>query len=137
MAFIIISFRKLVNTAPPEPSKLSGLFKLPVQGQLEPEHQCVLGTSEHRWHTTSNRKHPLSKTTRGLFNKERVNVRGPVVQEIVIYNFDYWCTSLSCPLGSLPPRGEDTRRQLAPRGAKFPGVSSPPPWVSCPPLFSK
>ena len=34
------------------------------------------------------------------------------------------------PPGQLAPGGEDTRGQLAPRGAKFPWVSSPPPWVS-------
>ena len=43
------------------------------------------------------------------------------------------CTGLSWPLGSLTPGGQDTRGQLDPRGFKFPGVSSPPPWLSSPP----
>ena len=43
------------------------------------------------------------------------------------------CTGLSWPLGSLTPGGQDTRGQLDPRGLKFPGVSSPPPWLSSPP----
>ena len=32
------------------------------------------------------------------------------------------CNSLSCPPG-----------QLDPRGARYPGVSCPPPWAACPP----
>ena len=35
------------------------------------------------------------------------------------------CNSLSCP---PPPPG-----QLGPRGARYPGVSCPPPWAACPP----
>ena len=42
------------------------------------------------------------------------------------------CTGLSCPPGQLAPGGEDTFGLLAPQGAEFSKVSSPPPWVSCP-----
>ena len=35
--------------------------------------------------------------------------------------FAYQCNSLSCPPG-----------QLAPRGARYPRVSCPPPWAACP-----
>ena len=40
-----------------------------------------LGTTEYRWHTTSNGKHPLARTTRGAFNNKRANGSGPMVQE--------------------------------------------------------
>ena len=38
------------------------------------------------------------------------------------YGFFARCNSLSCPPG-----------QLAPRGARYPGVSCPPSWAACPP----
>ena len=43
------------------------------------------------------------------------------------------CPSLSCPLDSLPPRGQANRGWLTPRGASCPGISCPPPWLSSPP----
>ena len=69
----------------------------------------------------------------------------PWFQNFTSLKYQTRCTGLSCPLVSLPPGDEDTLVQLAPWGIKFPGVSSPPPWVSCPrpppppppPLFSK
>ena len=45
----------------------------------------------------------------------------------------YRCPSLSCPLDSLPPRGQANRGWLTPRGASYPGISCPPPWLSSPP----
>ena len=50
----------------------------------------VLGTTEHRWYTPSNGKNPLAMATRGVFNNEPANDRGPMFQEnfktsIVVY----------------------------------------------------
>ena len=41
-----------------------------------------LGTTEYRWHITSNGKHPLAIVDiQGAFNNKRANGRGPMVQE--------------------------------------------------------
>ena len=46
------------------------------------------------------------------------------------------CTGLSCPLGSLPPGGEDTREQLAPRGGKISrGIFTPTLGILPPTVF--
>ena len=81
MAFIFISFWKLLNTAPPLPSKLSGAILIAGSRTTQPTVWLVLGITEYRWHTPSNGKNLLARTTRGAFNNEPANGRDPMVQE--------------------------------------------------------